>query len=1176
MFSSFHLSFLEHVQTAALKSKLFMYAMERYTSLRFDLSSPMPSLKCKFAMEEPSHCEKSSFAYVKIYNEKADCMSTMTNVLSDLHSTFGVSKKINHLVVVGDLKTFEYLTKLKIKYKQNLDWMIPWPGDWHILKNYQEVLMKIFWDAGLKDVAKLKHKSATFQKLSTCSNFKRTHRFLLQVFEALYIYKIKTFLAQRGQSEDGSKFSSDAILNLVKEVVVKLDGVDDNFLDINEFMERQKNFEKTLLPGLISEFEAWSSLMATRYKTFAFWERFLQHDMFYYIQLFLGIRSRNWNWRMAALKKMAQIFHAFDRYNYARYLPLHLNQVAGLPDYILNHFQMGGFACSIKGNNLSCIAADEAHEMLINKDIKSIIVRNPPKEINMLSCTIEYQAGMLSNYFGHVATKKVNLVQRDYSRSVIRNERNLVMAYSVKWESSHIFEQHENMSYLYKAFSKFQAPKDVENDLMNYGRYGEDSYNNYIRGNILKESSVVQRVMHKKNLRTFVEKKIGKRTVQNLEKEKKLVMQCHKRELTALKSGVPIETTSLQFIETPRAICTVDDMPNKGTKSVMYDIFRSRYSHDSDSESELVTESLYSSPIVHNLNITGDCCLVAEGMNMIYKRPIGLKTFEDYSNFLLSTCILPYINRGYTDIRILFDQSGTQGISPKIIEQKRRDKGEEEGEYSEIQNSTVLPPSNSWRTFLQIRHNKHLLCNFLCNKFLYDVQPLLSSSLCKKFIVSGGFHKLFNSETPVTMCATTAGISPYHHQSNHEESDTQIFLHVIDTDCSTVHIKSIDRDIALVGLPLMNHFIGKEVFIQYKDPPAPAYIHMNALQFALSNDSDLETVTPADRGKIIQTIYIQSGCDCVSYFAKQGKSKFYKALAVHASFITGASDSNVRGSLAFTDPRNCDLGLLAFYRLIGTVYFMANRNCLSKYDKPVDILNQYTDQDILQQHHSFLNVIREATWSGTFEDELLPSNDALKFHWLRACWVGCVWGRSTEWEFDYPSLTEFGWSVSDDGSVCVIWDSDKNINEIRKCVLYLTRGCGCKGGCVNNRCKCKKEGRICTPGCSCRNCENCNNAGTSAPSANEEHVNNPDSLSEGIPENLQNVSLQEHDLELEDIESDISDSESESDIESVESDTEHDLDIATECEVPLSKDDTADKDETDEFYDMIYGEEDWD
>ena len=40
-----------------------------------------------------------------------------------------------------------------ILYMEKLNWVIPFPGDFHMLSNYQEVLMRIYWDAGLKDIA---------------------------------------------------------------------------------------------------------------------------------------------------------------------------------------------------------------------------------------------------------------------------------------------------------------------------------------------------------------------------------------------------------------------------------------------------------------------------------------------------------------------------------------------------------------------------------------------------------------------------------------------------------------------------------------------------------------------------------------------------------------------------------------------------------------------------------------------------------------------------------------------------------------------------------------------------------------------------------------------------------------------------------------------------------------
>ena len=81
------------------------------------------------------------------------------------------------VIVVGDAKTFDLLQSLRIEYGSHLKWMIPFPGDWHILFNYQKVLMKVFADAGLEHFGKLSgHRDETLTSLVQCSNFKRTHR----------------------------------------------------------------------------------------------------------------------------------------------------------------------------------------------------------------------------------------------------------------------------------------------------------------------------------------------------------------------------------------------------------------------------------------------------------------------------------------------------------------------------------------------------------------------------------------------------------------------------------------------------------------------------------------------------------------------------------------------------------------------------------------------------------------------------------------------------------------------------------------------------------------------------------------------------------------------------------------------------------------------------------------
>ena len=50
-----------------------------------------------------------------------------------------------------------------------------------------------------------------------------------------------------------------------------------------------------------------------------------------------------------------------------------------MPDDVIHFFESGAFVCSITGKQMRSVALDEAYEMLVNKDLKTTIVR-PTKE----------------------------------------------------------------------------------------------------------------------------------------------------------------------------------------------------------------------------------------------------------------------------------------------------------------------------------------------------------------------------------------------------------------------------------------------------------------------------------------------------------------------------------------------------------------------------------------------------------------------------------------------------------------------------------------------------------------------------------------------------------------------------------------------------------------------------
>ena len=116
-------------------------------------------------------------------------------------------------------------------------------------------------------------------------------------------------------------------------------------------------------------------------------------------------------------------------------------------------------------------------------------------------------------------------------------------------------------------------------------------------------------------------------------------------------------------------------------------------------------------------------------------------------------------------------------------------------------------------------------------------------------------------------------------------------------------------------------------------------------------------------------------------------------------------------------------GYLAFLRLVGTVYF--KKHCTG-FDTSSPSAYFQTFQDasltVLQQHSAWLDSIRQNIWYRVkFENEMIPSDEALLLHWKRTCWIiDMQYFTSNSIPRTYPeiqvcrdSLVKF-WSVKHD------------------------------------------------------------------------------------------------------------------------------------------------------------------
>ena len=91
----------------------------------------------------------------------------------DLHKRFITGQNREWLVLVGDAKVYDVLQSLKYEYGEDLKWLLVYPGDWHLLKIYQCALMKAYFDAGLKEIARAS--GYPTEAIQSSSKFKRTH-----------------------------------------------------------------------------------------------------------------------------------------------------------------------------------------------------------------------------------------------------------------------------------------------------------------------------------------------------------------------------------------------------------------------------------------------------------------------------------------------------------------------------------------------------------------------------------------------------------------------------------------------------------------------------------------------------------------------------------------------------------------------------------------------------------------------------------------------------------------------------------------------------------------------------------------------------------------------------------------------------------------------------------------
>ena len=194
----------------------------------------------------------------------------------------------------------------------------------------------------------------------------------------------------------------------------------------------------------------------------------------------------------------------------------HLADCAKMPDTIIRNFSKGGFVVSITGRNWHSVSFDEGHEMLINKDLKTAIVRTNAEYMSRLSLYFTHRTKALKNLRQTVDDHKAYelTVEQNQSKSLVdnsttakkRNENVNNMREVIK--SSLILQKDTpHNKTLRNSFTGETSTPEQREDLLNFRNIGQQEFLKFVMTCILHLSSAKNTKRKKRQLHTFAKQR---------------------------------------------------------------------------------------------------------------------------------------------------------------------------------------------------------------------------------------------------------------------------------------------------------------------------------------------------------------------------------------------------------------------------------------------------------------------------------------------------------------------------------------------------------------------------------------------------------------------------------------------------------------------------------------------
>ena len=419
---------------------------------------------------------KDVVGYMPTINAPATELTTVAEILnqSELVRT---ALQLEEIVVVLDQALYAKAAEIIWKHTDKYSQIILRLGTFHTICNILAILGARFQDAGLRDLCIETNLTAEGSLASVFSGkmYNRAVYVHKSVYEAFMILAWEAFIpwVEKNKPEEKNNITS----------------VSEEVSDLVEHLCQQK-FDNILANPKYSELvTTWNEfldhLRHDNGELSAFWMSYVDIVENVLLALLRAAREGNWLLHLSAIRNMIPWCFAYDRFNYARYLPAYYAEMTNLAanhPAVYQAFLGGSFSVQLSSHNtFGRIPVDQTTEVTVNKDTQTPggTTRFSLKSgaVKRYYITAEHRSAFLGQMREMVHGDGSNVPHADLHKTCVKKDVDAVstIVHMVKSWVNPFEEAHKLISIS----TAKKAPEDICSDLKNARDIGVQCYTNF-------------------------------------------------------------------------------------------------------------------------------------------------------------------------------------------------------------------------------------------------------------------------------------------------------------------------------------------------------------------------------------------------------------------------------------------------------------------------------------------------------------------------------------------------------------------------------------------------------------------------------------------------------------------------------------------------------------------------